>query len=342
MNMKTWNIVIRFFFFIIAGALTLNSCKKDSTTPTQNINTLTSQQTMQVQNSDAQDALADKTEEDIDNKLDELENNNYSPVTAKSFTAALNDTVVITVNHPDTTTFPKVVTLTYYNYTDSSANEIITKNGKITVTITSANPNKRNLISRAFVFNNFAITTDSTTIKLNGTRTVSRQKASIKFNGLKTIRVSATDNITAAMNFALVTSGQTDTLKFTRIVNKVRTAIYHFRNVIYQPLNPIHFLWRFVASSDTISYSGTVTGINEKGDAYSKNITSPLTVTLYKGSLIVSSGTIAYTVGTDTYTITFGADPAHKHLTLVTITNNQTGNSTSFDRRFGRIFKRWW
>jgi hypothetical protein len=66
------------------------------------------------------------------------------------------------------------------------------------------------------------------------------------------------------------TTGKTDTLKFTRNVNKVRTAVYHFRNVIYRPLDPIHFLFRYVASSDTISYIGTVTGIDEKGDAYSK------------------------------------------------------------------------
>jgi hypothetical protein len=235
-----------------------------------------------------------------------------------------------------------VVTLQFYNYTDSSANENITKNGKITVTVTSANPNKRSLVSRAFVFSNFAVTTDSTTIKLNGTRTVSRQSASFKYDGLRTFRFIVTDNITASMNFAIVKTGQTDTLNFTRVVNKVRTAKYHFRNVIYQPLHPLRFLWRYVASSDTITYSGTVTGVNEAGDNYSKNITSPLTVTLYKGSLVVSSGSITYTVGTDTYKITFEADPVHKHFTLVTVTNNQTGKTASFDRRFGRIFRRWW
>jgi hypothetical protein len=340
--MKIRKFVFRLIFFFVAGGLSLYlySCKKDSSNPSNN--NLTNQQAIQVQNADAQDALADKTEEDIDNKLDELENNNYSVTSSKSYLAGLTDTVVITVDHPDTTTFPKLVTLTYYSYKDSSANENITKNGKITVTITSANPNHRNLVSRAFVFSNFAVTTDSTTIMMNGTRIVDRQKASLKFNGIQSLRVSVTDDITAAMNFALVTTGQSDTLKFTRNVNKVRTAVYHFRNVIYRPLDLVHFLFRYVASSDTITYTGTVTGINEKGDAYSKSITSPLTVTLYKGSLIVSSGTLTYVVGTDSYQITFKADPAHKHLTLVTITNNLTGNSISFDRRFGRIFRRWW
>jgi hypothetical protein len=56
-------IVYRLLFFFFAGALSLYSCKKDPTTA--NNNTLTGKQVIQVQNADAQDALADKTEEDI-------------------------------------------------------------------------------------------------------------------------------------------------------------------------------------------------------------------------------------------------------------------------------------
>jgi len=63
-----------------------------------------------VLNSDAQDALADKTEEDIDNNLEELQNNNYVVAVTKSFEAGTpTNSVVITVDHPDTTTFPKVI-----------------------------------------------------------------------------------------------------------------------------------------------------------------------------------------------------------------------------------------
>jgi hypothetical protein len=338
--MKTRKIIFRLFFFFLAGSLSLSSCKKETSTSSEN--PISSQQTIQVQNSDAQDAIADKTEEDIDNKLDELQNNNYAATISKSLFANLTDTVVITIDHPDTTTFPKVVTLTYYSYKDSSANENIIKNGKITVTITSANPTHRKLVSRAFIFDNFAVTTDSTTILLNGTRTVSRQKEAVKFTGLQSVRISVTDNITAAMKFTVATTGKNDTLYFTRNVNKVRIAISHFRNVIYKPLDLLHFLFRHVASSDTITYAGTVTGINEEGNTYTKTITSPLTITEYKGSLVVSSGTITYVVGTDSYEITFQVDPSHKHFTLVTITNNLTGKTKSFDRRFGRIFKKWW
>jgi hypothetical protein len=340
MIMKNRIFLFRLAFFIIAGSLALYSCKKDSSGPI--VNSLTGQQTIQVQNTDAQDAIADKTEEDIDNKLEELQNDNYAIAGTKSLLANLTDTVVITVDHPDTTTFPKVVTLTYYSYKDSSAFENITKNGKITVTITSNSPTHRNLVSRAFVFDNFALTTDSTTIILNGTRFVNRQKAAVRFNGLLSVRISVTDDITASTSWAVATTGKSDTLKFTRVVNKVRTAVSHFRNVIYKPGDLLHFFFRHVATTDTITYNGTVGGLNEEGNTYLKTITSPLTVTEYKGSLIVSSGTLTNVAGTDTYEVSFKEDPAHKHYTLVTITNNQTGKTKSFDRRFGRIFKKWW
>lgn len=339
--METRKIIFRLTLVLLSAGLLLNSCKKDSTAPGTD-KSLTSQQIVQVQNSDAEDAIADKTTEDIDNKLDELESNNYSVASAKSSLASLTDTVVITVDHPDTTFFPKVVTLTFYNYKDSSAFENITKNGQITVTINSAYPYSRKLVSRAFSFNNFAVTTDSTTFIINGTRLVNRESASFKYNGIQTLRLSVTDEITAALNFAMVTTGSTDTLRFTRNVNKVRVAEYHFRNVIYRPLDHLHFMYRYVASSDTITYTGTVTGIDEKGDAYSKTINDPLKVTLYKGSFVISSGSVTYTAGTDSYDISFEADPVHKHFTLVTVKNNTTGTSTSFDRRFGRMFRRWW
>ena len=186
------------------------------------------------------------------------------------------------------------------------------------------------------------MTTDTTTIKLNGTRLVSRQKVAFKYNGLQSVRISVTDNITSAMNFAVVTTGKTDTLKFTRNVNRVRTAVTHFRNFIYKPGDLLHFLFRHIASSDSITYVGTVTGINEKGDTYTKTITSHLIVTNYRGSLVITSGTMTDVAGTNSFEITFKADPSHKHLTLVTVTNNLTGKTKSFDRRFGLMFRRWW
>ena len=334
--MKTGKIILRLFFLIAAISLSLSSCKKDSSSSSGSI---TSQQAVQVLNSDAQDALADKTEEDIDNNLEELQNNNYVVAVTKSFEAGTpTNSVVITVDHPDTTTFPKVITITYYTYKDSCANENIIKNGKITITITKPVANHARLFARAFSFTNFAVTTDSTTVIMNGTRTVTRTKDAIKLSSNVSARISVTDNITASLSYAIAVTGKTDTLKFTRVVNKVRTAIAYFKNVGVANIN-----FKHVASFDTLTYNGTVTGVNEKGDTYSKTITIPLIITNYMGSLVVTSGTMTYTVGsTDSYQISFKADPSNKHLTLVTVTNNLTGKSKSFDRRFGRVFSKWW
>jgi hypothetical protein len=232
-----------------------------------------------------------------------------------------------------------VITINYYTYSDSSANETIIKNGKITITVTKPIANHARLFSRAFTFTNFSVTTDSTTVIINGTRTVVRTKDALKLTGITLARISVTDNITASLSYAVVTTSNTDTLKFTRVVNKVRTAVSYFKNAG----DILHLSFKHVDSSDTLTYSGTVTGINEKGDTYTKTITIPLIITNYKGSLVVSSGDLTYAIGTTAlFQISFKADPSNKHLTLVTVTNITTGNSRSFDRRFGRIFKRWW
>ena len=221
-------------------------------------------------------------------------------------------------------------------------------NGKITITITKPVANRARLFVKAFVFSNFTVTTDNTTIIVNGTRTVTRTKDALKINlnDLKTARISVTDNIVASLKYAIVTTSKTDTLKFTRVVNKVRTAIVNFVNVLYKANDPVynltHLAFRHIASFDTLTYTGSVSGINEKSDSYTKTITTTLVITNYKGSLIVSSGAMTYTVGTDSYQITFKEDLDHKHYTLVTVTNSLTGKTKSFDRKFGSIFNKWW
>jgi hypothetical protein len=348
--MKTRNIIMGLACLFIAGGLVLTSCKKD-TTPTTSVET-PSQQTVQLQNSDAQDAIADKTEEDVDNKLEELQNNGYVVSSAKSASSGLTDTVVITVNHPDSTTFPKVVTLTYHSYVDSSASDNITKDGEIQVTISCADVvHHPRLISRAFTFINFSVTTDSTTIIVNGTRTVNRTADAYKINGLISwARISVTDNITTNpdLKYAVFTTGKTDTLKFTRNVNKTRTAISHYKNLKYKAgagllYNFQHKHFVHAPSLDTLTYTGTVTGTNEKNETYTKSVQEKLIITNYKGSLVITSGSLTYIVGTTvSYLITFEQDPTHPHLTLVTAKNNNTGTTKSFDRRLGGVFKKWW
>jgi hypothetical protein len=62
----------RIAFYFVTGLATIgflvSGCKKDNSSPT--TSKLTSQQTIQVQNSDAQDAIAEKTDQDIDKTVD--------------------------------------------------------------------------------------------------------------------------------------------------------------------------------------------------------------------------------------------------------------------------------
>jgi len=345
--MKTRNYFIGMFCLLVAGTLSLTSCQKNTLTPSSSAS-LTNQQAIELQNSQAQDAIADKTEEDIDAKLEELQNNGYSSVLTKSALAAgLTDTVVITVDHPDSVYFPKVVTLTYYSYRDSSNNDVIVKNGVIKVNVSLADANHPRLITRAFTFSNFSVTTDSTTVTMNGTRTVNRTQDSYKLTGLTWARISVTDYITAGLSYAVATTGSTDTLKFTRNVAKTRTAISHFRNVNYNannlPYTLLHIRYVHAPSLDSLTYLGTVTGLNEKGDTYTKSVQDKLIIVNYKGSLVVSEGSMTYTAGTtESYLITYSEDPNHKHFTLVTVKNNNTGKTKTFDRRLGGKFKKWW
>lgn len=334
---------IRFKIILVVLAtlgIYITGCKKDnSSTPTA---AFTSQQELQVQNADVQDAIAEKTDQDIDKSVDQLQASNYQVSGFKAY--AVSGNLSITVNHPDSTTFPKVITFVYTNYQDSTADESFVKNGEVDITI-NADPTDKQLVSWEMTFKQFSVTTDSTTFTVNGTRIVQRTGHTFKFNGLQGLRVTATDNISANLSYAIVKIGATDTLKFTRVVSKLRNSILHFDNI--GGIFWFNSRFRFNLSKDTVTLSGTVTGINEKGDAYSKTVSasSPLIITFYRGTPIISSGILDYTVTGTTpasYTITFKEDPAHPFKTLITVTNNTNNATFSFDRKFSRRIRRWW
>ena len=334
--MKIKEIKFLLLFFAICAFL-ITGCKKETSKTS-----FTLTEVAQVQNSDVQDAIADKNDQDVDNSLDQLQVVNYISSNLKS--VSVSGSRIITVDHPDSTTFPKVITIVYSNYQDSTADEKFVKNGEIDVTVT-ASGNDKQLVTRAQTFKNFSVTTDSTTVTIMGTRTVARTAHNHKFTGLVSLRLTTTDNITANLSYAITKTGVSDTLKFTRIVSKVRKGYLHYLNTGGITWPSVRF--KNIVATDTVTYSGTVTGINEKGNSYSKtvSVTTPLVVIFYKGTPVISSGTIDLSItGTSTvsFTITFMEDPFHPHLTLVTVTNLSTLKSHSFDRRFSRKFTKWW
>ncbi len=336
--MKSRGLIYSLLSLAICG-LTMGGCKKDnSTTPA----TFTSGQVAQVQNSDTQDATADKNDQDVDVTLEQLQVTNYQNVTSKSLLTS--GSKIVTVDHPDSTYFPKVVTIVYSNYQDSTADESFIRNGEIDVTVT-ANGSDKQLTTRVQTFKDYSVTTDSTTVTINGTRTVTKTAHTYKLKWLTSLRVSATDIITANLKYAVVKTGATDTLKFTRIVDKTRKTILHYSNIGGNTWKTVKF--RNILAQDTISYTGTISGVNEEGNNYSKivSIATPLVITYYKGTPIMSSGTMELSITGNTtasFTFTYREDPNHPHRTLVTVTNNATGKTHSFDRILSRKYVKWW
>jgi hypothetical protein len=320
------------------GAVLISGCTKDDLSDSSKLST---QQISQVQNLDLQDAVADIVDQDADNTIDELQAQNYSVPVTKS--AQVTGSITITVDHPDSTFFPKIVTIVYSNYQAGISDETFIRNGEIKVVIT-AQQNKQ-LITRNFTFKDFSVTTDSTVVTVKGSRVVARTAQTLKYNGLQSLRITNTDQITSDLKFSIVRTGETDTLKYTRAAAKVRNAILHFENIGGNTWKTIRF--RSTPLKDTITFSGRVTGVNEKGDLYSKTIkaSDPLTIVFYEGVPVMTSGTMDYTVtGTSaaSFTITYKQDPSHPRLTLVTVTNNLTQATHSFNRSLGRRHLRWW
>ena len=323
---------------LIALALftvTFTSCKKDTSTSTST--GITSSQAAQVSNSDAEDAVADRNDQEIDNTVDGLQANNYSTSSEKGQLP-----LQITCNG-DSATPPSSITLQFTNYQDSTSGEKFIKSGSINVALSFGKTLAD--FTRVFTFSNFSITTDSTTVIINGTRTVTRDTLTAKFLTLKAIRFHAVDQISANLSYVIINNNTNDTIaKFTRIVSKSRTS-----NVYYYNLGTSLLARNFVTnpSWDTITWtSGTVTGVDEAGDSYTKTITSPLVCEFYKGSPYLYSGAqTLVTTGTvsTSYDFTYAQDlPNHPRLTLVTVTNETTGKTHSFVRAFGCKFFKWW
>lgn len=332
---------LRISIFILTAALgsaLMTACTKDDS---QGSSELTGEQKKQVRNIDVQDAVSDQITQDADNTMDELQAQNYQVPGARSVSVSGSRT--ITVDHPDSTWFPKVITIVYNNYQEGNSTESFIKNGEVNVVVTAA-ANKQ-LITRNYTFKSLSVTTDSTTVTVRGTRKVERTAAAVKFNGFLSMRLTTTDKINSDLRFAIIRTGETDSLRFTREASKVRKAILWYQNLGGSSWNTI--VLRNNLAKDTLTWTGMVTGTNEKGDSYSREIRSsdPLTMAAYEGSPVMISGLMDYTVTgsvNKSYTVKYEQDADHPRLTLVTVTDNQTQATWSFDRQLGHRHLRWW
>jgi hypothetical protein len=276
------------------------------------------------------EAINDKVEQDVDNVADEMESNGFSALKSGSDWGCIN----VTVDHPDTVRFPKVVTLTF-NCMDTINGEKLGRAGVIKITVDTIPVFKKmrwNLhLKRTVEFKDFTVATDSSVVTLNGIRTMSRKSVkTTTYGNNKNLRYDILDTITANYKFDILYNDTSRTI--TRDVAKSRNAIVHFVK---------SHNWHSTFFSDTVIFKGGVTGVLANGASYSRMITSPIIMTrcpYWPFNQIIPSGTIEQIIGSGSPSeIQYSANGCK---TIITITHD--GTTKTIERNYGRKFHRWW
>jgi hypothetical protein len=281
--MRTNKTIYMASALLMISAFTFFSCNKDdSTTPD---NQITTSVTNEVQMSESHDAIAETIESDVDNNLDNLEANNYTSTTLKSGEASC-----ITVKIDSSATlWPRTVTLTY-NCTQTINDENISRTGEIVIVVNRTKTDDSKYVNRTITFNNFKLSTDSSSVVVNGTRTMTRLKVkTLLSTDKKNYTVSMTDTITSNLTFNISYKNGTTidtTITFTRVTNKTRTVTKNFKR---EGL----FIWKSDNANDSITYTGKISGKDFKGNSYVRKCVNPIKITrCATGQMVISSGSI--------------------------------------------------
>jgi hypothetical protein len=254
--MKTKKVILG-LMCITAGAFFLTqACTKD------NEGTISSTDLSLAQDEAYVDALYEEVDNMVISEISALDENNYVNSGLKSTTDDICYTV--TVDHPDTTTFPKVITIDFGDGCSLIFNDdTITRKGQIIVTITD-----RWFVpgaSHSITFNNFSIND----VKIEGTRTITN----LGLNDQNHLEMSIVlENGKVTFN---------DTAWVTRNANHLREWIRHM-----DPMN------------DTILITGWASGINILGEEYTREITEPLVLVHclnYRWRWVIVDGLITIT-----------------------------------------------
>lgn len=233
--MKT-RILTFFSLVIIAGMLTIWSCKKDDE------KVVTKEDAVAIT---TKDAASNSAYNDIYSEseaiLANLEINNY-PAGSKKVGGKV---VTVTKNNGNTTAFPKEITVIYQSYTTNSG---IKKNG--TIKITQSAKMRESGAIRTVTLENFLV---NDTVKLEGTLTITNMSA---VNNKPSIKVELTNGKITFMN-----SGYYLTRKLTRTITWESG---------FEPASLLN-IW-----DDVYSFSETVQGSSSNGFGYSSTTTIPL------------------------------------------------------------------
>ena len=333
-EMKTRRIIISSLIALFALIVTFWACNKDNGTDTQS--GITTANISEIQQSESQDAIADKIETDIDNNLDALEANNY---TVSSLKSAPESCVDIQIDSTGTNVFPRTVTLTY-NCIDTVNGERIAQTGQVKIIVNRIKENVgTGYYSRSMTFTNFKFETDSSSVNVNGTRNLVRTQVKSNLSGdKKNYRTLITDSISSNLSFAITYKRSAPavdtTITFTRIVSRERNAALHSKRVGL-------LRWASDIRNDSITFTGKVEGVNAQGVPYMRNYTSPVKCVFcpyWPYNLVITSGEIEVSSNNVVIgTISYSANGCATEVTL-----NKDGKSKTIKRRFALRFNKWW
>jgi hypothetical protein len=254
--MKAKNVLSGIVFITAAIIFSTQSCSKEDQ------GSISAADLSLAQDEAYADALYEEVDNIVSSEIAVLDANAYSTSTLKSASEEVCYTV--TVDHPDSTRFPKIVTMDFGDGCSIVFNgDTITRQGQIIITVTD-----RWFIEGAqhsVTFNNFYMNGD----KIEGTKTVTN------------LGLNERNHLELGIELVEGKIIFSDETFMTREASHVREII---RN-----RNP---------QNDTILVTGSANGINVLGDAYTREIIEPLVMihcASYQHRWVIADGKVEIT-----------------------------------------------
>lgn len=267
-------------FFAIALIVLLGSCKKDRTNSNEEI-----ELAIDIQKNNAEATkVYDLTTDEINDISATVDSMNYAIATK-----GLDSCLTITINHPDTTTWPKTITLDFSGAcTNENGN---TLSGQIVITQT--NRYRTEGMVRTITLNGFRING----YLVSGTKTITNTGAA---NGFKTFSVAITNgSVTTPEGEVIV----------TRTAQRTRTWIEGESTA--------------TRLDDAYLITGSTSGTTRNGKEFTATITSPLKVA--RSCRWIEQGEITTTiVDGPTVVINFGNGSCDQVATITINGNTRT------------------
>lgn len=257
--MKTSHYFLGLLLVLLSSVFII-SCERDKDQLSNEVVTLAETETIN-------NAIYEEIDGTVETTLATLDLNKYDVSSLKSTSA--DACPVITVDHPDTTYFPKIVTI---DYGDGCSfvfnNDTITRKGRIIITVTG-----RYFVTdaqRIITFENFYIND----VKIEGTRTIAN--LGINDKGHLTFGIKLEDG---KITF---NDGKFVTCESERVREWVRSSDW---------------------TKDTIYVTGRASGTNIQGDNYSCEIDDPLVLVhclVFNRHWTIVDGSLVITIGNET------------------------------------------